>query len=158
MNKLIWLFGISMLPVIELRGAIPAAAAMDLPFWEAYIVSVLGNALPVPFLIFFSKKIIIWCAKQKYIGGFFSRVIEKADRKARELGKYELVGLCLFVAIPLPGTGAWTGSLIAAILRLRWKSAFATIFVGVMISGLIMGAVSYGIFSLGDFINHIILG
>jgi len=147
-----------MLPIIELRGAIPAAAAMDIPFWEAYLVSVLGNTLPVPFLIFFSKRIIIWCARLKYVGGFFQKIIEKADRKAHELGRYELIGLCLFVAVPLPGTGAWTGSLIAAILRLRWKKAFIAIFIGVMISGLIMGAVSYGIFSLGDFINGIILG
>ena len=146
-----------MLPIIELRGAIPAAAAMDMPFLESYIVSVLGNMLPVPFLILFSKQVITWCAMLPKVGGFFQRIINKADKKASELGNFELLGLCLFVAIPLPGTGAWTGSLIAAILRLRWRKAFVAIFVGVLISGLIMGALAYGLFSLGDFLNGIIM-
>lgn len=143
-NPYLYIFVISMLPVVELRGAIPAAALLGVPFWAAYLVAVAGNILPVPFLIPFSKSLIGWLSKQKVIGGFFTRFIEKADQKARQIGKYELLGLMAFVAVPLPGTGAWTGAVIAAILRLRMGPAFVAISLGVMISGVIMGIVSYG--------------
>ena len=143
-NPLLYILVISMLPVVELRGAIPAAALLDIPFPLAYLVAVAGNLLPVPFLIPFSKGIILWLSRQKHVGDFFTRFIRKADEKARQIGRYELLGLFAFVAVPLPGTGAWTGSVIAAILRLRLVPAFLAIAAGVMASGVIMGVLAYG--------------
>ncbi len=148
LKKYLMVFFVSMLPIVELRGAIPFGAGMDLPFWPNYITCVLGNILPVPFLILFAKGILEWLSKFEKIGPFFAKIIRKADEKAKNLGKYELLGLFLFVAIPAPGTGAWTGSLIAAILRLRIVSAFSAIALGVMASGIIMGIISFGLFGL----------
>ena len=166
LEKCIYVFLISMLPVVELRGGMPVAIGMGVPFWLSYAVCVLGNMLPVPFLIMFSKSIFGWFAKQKdvetqsrsffvrlwykcvnFIGNILFKVNKKADEKAKTIGTYELLGLFLFVAIPLPGTGAWTGSLIAAILRLRLVKATIAILTGVMASGLIMGLISQGVFS-----------
>ena len=160
-----------MLPVVELRGGMPVAIGMGVPFWLSYIVCVLGNMLPVPFLIVFSKSIFAWFARQKdvetdsrsflvklwykcvnFVGKILFKVNKRADEKAKTIGTYELLGLFLFVAIPLPGTGAWTGSFIAAILRLRLVKASAAILAGVLASGLIMGLISQGVFGfLGIF-------
>ncbi len=139
-----WVFFVSMLPIIELRGAIPIAAGMGLPFGMSYLVAVIGNILPVPVIIFFAKKVLDWFATFKKVGPFFQRIIDKANEKAKKLGKFELIGLFLFVAIPLPGTGAWTGSLIAAVLRMRIVPAMTAIILGVMTSGIIMGLLSFG--------------
>lgn len=147
MNYL-YLFLVSMLPVVELRGGVPIGLAMDLPFWMVYLVCVAGNMLPVPLLIKFSKAVVTWLAEKKVFGGFFQRIIDKADEKAHSIGKYELLGLWLFVAVPLPGTGAWTGSLVAAILRLRLLPACIAILCGVMTSGLIMGVLSLGVIGM----------
>lgn len=166
LKKCIYVFLISMLPVVELRGGMPVAIGMGIPFWLSYLVCVFGNMLPVPFLIVFSKSIFAWFAKQKdvktdsrsfivklwykcvnSVGKILFMVNKKADEKAKTIGTYELLGLFLFVAIPLPGTGAWTGSLIAAILRLRLVKASLAILAGVLTSGLIMGLVSHGVFS-----------
>lgn len=146
-NKLFYLFCISMVPVIELRGGIPIGAGMQLPFWQVYLVCVLGNLLPVPFLILFAKTVLQKLATVPKIGPFFASIIKKADEKAAEIGKYEKWGLFTFVAIPLPGTGAWTGSLVAALLRMRLLSAFGIITAGVLVSGLIMSGISYGLFA-----------
>lgn len=166
LKKFIYVFLISMLPVVELRGGMPIAIGMGIPFWQAYLVCILGNMLPVPFLIMFSKSIFGWFAKQKdveteskstfvrlwykcinIIGKVLFKVNKRADEKAKTIGTYELLGLFLFVAIPLPGTGAWTGAFIAAILRLRLVKATLAILAGVMASGLIMGLISHGVFS-----------
>ena len=146
-KKYATVFLISMLPIVELRGAIPVGAGLGLDFWENYALAVLGNILPVPFLILFAKGILEWLSHFDRIGPFFRRIIEKADEKAKKLGKFELAGLFFFVAIPAPGTGAWTGSLIAAILRLRLRGAIIAIVLGVMTSGIIMGILSFGILS-----------
>ena len=146
-NKWFYLFCISMLPVVELRGGIPAGAAMGLPFWPVYLICVLGNLLPVPFLILFAKTVLQKLATLPKVGGFFSRLIRRADEKAEQIGKYEKWGLFLLVAIPLPGTGAWTGSLVAAVLRMRLLPAVLIIAAGVMVSGLIVSGVSYGVFA-----------
>ena len=106
-NKWFYLFCISMLPIVELRGGIPAGAAMGLSFWPVYLTCVLGNLLPVPFLILFAKKILEFLSTLPRIGGFFQKIIRRASEKAAEIGQYEKWGLFLFVAIPLPGTGAW---------------------------------------------------
>jgi len=119
--------------------------ASGLDFWTAYPLAVLGNLLPVPFLILFSKQVVSFLAKKHVCGDFFAKLIKKADEKANSLGKYELLGLFLFVAIPAPGTGAWTGSLIAAVLRLRLVPAFCSISLGVLAAGGIMGLLSHGV-------------
>lgn len=144
-NPYFYTFFISMLPIIELRGGLPAGIAMGLGFVPAYITAVVGNLLPVPILILFSKQVVSFLAKHHVCGDFFGKLIRKADEKSKTLGKYELLGLFLFVAIPLPGTGAWTGSLIAAVLRLRIGPAFVAIAGGVLAAGLIMGVLSYGV-------------
>ena len=141
-----------MLPIIELRGAIPVGVGMDLPLLSTYLVCIVGNILPVPFLILFSKTLLNWLSTWPKIGPFFQRFIKKADEKARNLGKYELFGLYLFVAIPLPGTGAWTGSVIAAILRMRLIKATIAIAAGVLTSGLIMLLISHGFFNFLNFL------
>ena len=147
-NKWFYLFCISMLPVVELRGGIPAGAAMGLPFWQVYLTCVLGNLLPVPFLILFAKKILVAFYTLPHIGGFFQKMIRRADEKAAQIGQYEKWGLFLFVAIPLPGTGAWTGSLVAAVLRMRIVQAFLIIMAGVLVSGFITGGIAYGLFTV----------
>lgn len=143
-KQYLWILFISMLPIVELRGALPAAAHLDLHFLPSYLVAVVGNMLPVPFLILFSKKLLGWLSKQPLVGDFFTRYLTKANEKAKSIGKYELLGLCLFVGVPLPMTGAWTGAVIAAILQLRMRPAIISIGLGVMISGVIMGVLSYG--------------
>jgi len=144
-SRWLYVFLISMLPIVELRGGIPAGVALGLDFWQVYPVAVLGNVLPVPFLILFSKQVVSFLARHHICGDFFERLICKADEKARAFGRYELLGLFLFVALPLPGTGAWTGSLIAAVLRLRLIPATVTILCGVLTAGIIMGVLSYGL-------------
>ena len=148
MNPYFVLFGMSMLPVSELRGAIIYAAANGLPFLPSYLLAVAGNFLPVCFLIRFSKRLLGWLSGLPKVGGFFTRYLQRANQKALSIGHYELLGLMLFVAIPLPMTGAWTGAVIAAILQLRLKPAAAVILCGICISGIVMGIVSYGITGL----------
>ena len=146
-NKWFYLFCISMLPIVELRGGIPAGAAMGLPFWPVYLICVLGNLLPVPFLILFAKTVLQKLSTLPRIGGFFERLIRRADAKAAEIGQYEKWGLFILVAIPLPGTGAWTGSLVAAVLRMRLLPAVLIIAAGVLVSGFITGGIAYGLFT-----------
>lgn len=146
-NKWFYLFCISMLPIVELRGGIPAGAAMGLPFWPVCLICVLGNLLPVPFLILFAKTVLQKLSTLPRIGGFFGRLIRRADTKAAEIGQYEKWGLFILVAIPLPGTGAWTGSLVAAVLRMRLLPAVLVIAAGVLVSGFITGGIAYGLFT-----------
>lgn len=148
MNPYLVLFGMSLLPVSELRGAIIYAAANGLPFLPSYLLAVAGNFLPVCFLIRFSKRLLGWLSTLPKVGGFFSRYLQRANQKALNIGKYELLGLMLFVAIPLPMTGAWTGAVIAAILQLRLKPAAAAILCGICVSGIVMGILSYGVSGL----------
>ena len=148
MNPYFVLFGMSVLPISELRGAIIYAAANGLPFLPSYLLAVVGNFLPVCFLILFSKRLLNWLSALPKVGGFFRRYLLRANQQALNIGKYELLGLCLFVAVPLPITGAWTGSVIAAILQLRMKPSAAAILCGICISGIIMGIVSYGLTGL----------
>lgn len=135
-----------MVPVVELRGAIPVGIAMGISPGAAWLVSVAGNMVPVPFIILFIRKIFVW---MKQRGGTMSRVVSrmegKADRGADLFYRYELLGLCILVAIPLPGTGAWTGALVAAMLRLRMRSAVPAIGLGVCIAGAIMLTLSCGV-------------
>lgn len=145
MDKYFHLFIISMAPLVELRGSMIYAAANDMPFLQSFICCVLGNMLPVPFLIKFSKGILLYLAKVDKIGWVFQKIIDRGNRKAEKIGGWELLGLFLFVAVPLPGTGAWTASLVSALLQLRIKKSLLAIGAGVIACGIIMGALSFGI-------------
>lgn len=142
---------ISMVPVLELRAGVPAGVAMGLSPAMALLSGVIGNMIPVPFVILFIRKAFKWVRVHiPKLGGFVDRLEARAYRKieSRNLLRYEAWGLLLFVAIPLPGTGAWTGSLIAALMDLRIKNAVPVIFIGVVIAGLIMTALTYGVSSI----------
>jgi len=137
-----------MLPIVELRGAIPIGAGYGIPFWTNYAICLIGNVLPVPIIILFATKVLKWLTQFRKIGPFFQRILDKAEEKSKKIGNVELFGLFCFVAVPLPGTGAWTGSLIAATLRLKFWPSIVAIAAGVAASGIIMGILSYGLFSL----------
>ncbi|HIR10358.1 MAG TPA: small multi-drug export protein [Candidatus Avoscillospira stercoripullorum] len=141
-----YVFFLAMVPVAELRGAIPAGIAMGLDPWLVYVVAVLGNVLPVPFLMLFVRQVLGWMKRR---GGTLTRIVtaleRKADRGAELFYRYELLGLCILVAVPLPGTGAWTGALVASMLRLRLKAALPAISLGVLIAGGIVLGISCGV-------------
>ena len=142
---------ISMVPVIELRGAIPIATAHGVDIWAAIAVSIVGNLIPVPFIIVFIRRIFAWLrVKSGWLDSLVTRLEARAERKADTVRKCEFWGLCLFVAIPLPGTGAWTGALIAAMLNMRLKRALPAIALGVVIAGAIVAAVTLGAGTLLD--------
>ena len=139
-------FLISMVPVLELRGAIPMGVAMGLNPWKAMIFADLGNMVPVPFIIIFIRKIFDWMqSKSKKLSDWVDKTEAKAATKWDKVRKYELLGLAVLVAIPLPGTGAWTGALIAALMDIRLKHAFPTIFLGVIAAGFIVLAITTGV-------------
>ena len=144
-GKIIITFFMSMVPIIELRGALPSGVAMGLTPWTAFAVSVIGNMVPVPFIILFIRKILDW---MKRFDGF-RRIAEKLENKAKKhedkIAKYEALGLFILVALPLPGTGAWTGSLVAAIFDIRLRNAVPVIFAGVLTAGLIVLFITYGV-------------
>lgn len=141
-------FFCSMIPIIELRGAIPMGALFQMPWWQSYIISVVGNMIPVPFILLFINKIIKWMSVSKV--GFFNKfanwLLKKADKNRDKIEKYGFWGVCLFVAIPLPVTGAWTGSLVSATIGMKLWRAMLSALLGVMIAGAIMTAISYGLF------------
>lgn len=151
-------FFISMLPLIELRGAIPYSQAVGLPLLQSYIVSIIGNMLPVPVIYFFARKVLEWGADKPYIGKFFSWCLKKGEKGGEKLqakaGRGLFFALFLFVGIPLPGTGAWTGTLAASILNMDFKSSVLAATLGVLLAGIIMGAASAGFFgALGALIS-----
>jgi len=140
---------ISMIPVIELRGGVPAGVGLGLPIPAAFAAAVVGNMIPVPFVILFIRRIFKWVRVHiPRLGAFVDRIERRAYEKSANVVRYQAWGLLLFVAIPLPGTGAWTGALIAALLDLRLKKAVPVIFVGVLIAGFITTAVTYGVSAL----------
>ncbi len=146
LTELFYIVGISMVPVIELRGAIPVGVGMGLPFWPVFFAAVIGNLLPVPFLVLFTRRVFGWLrTKSGLLERFVSKMEKKAEAKKSLIEKYELLGLCILVAIPLPGTGAWTGSLVAAVFDLRLKRSFPAIVLGVLIAGVIVSMVTYGV-------------
>lgn len=151
--KYLLVFLISMVPLIELRGAIPVALGMDLhPVW-AYVICVLGNMIPVPIIYFFARKVLLWGKDKKYVGKFFTFCLEKGERAGQKLvqtaGRGGLfVALMIFVGIPLPGTGAWTGALGASFLNMGFKSTVLSVCLGVIIAGIIMAVGSTGVFSI----------
>ncbi|MCI9476600.1 MAG: small multi-drug export protein [Emergencia sp.] len=136
---------ISMVPVLELRGAIPAGVAAGLSVKEALVVSIIGNLLPVPIIILFVRKVFDWMRKKSERLDFLvCRFEEKAKKQSVMIDKYEWFGLVLLVAVPLPGTGAWTGALVAAMLNMRLKRALPAVFIGVVIAGIVVSYITYG--------------
>ncbi|MBO5896470.1 MAG: small multi-drug export protein [Clostridia bacterium] len=139
-------FLISLFPILEIRGGMIAAFALDVDFIPAFILCYLGNMIPIPFILLFIRKVFKLMRKFKPLGKIVDKMEAKADKKKDTIVKYEEWGLLLFVGIPLPGTGGWTGALIAALMDLRLKKCLPIIALGVFIAGLIMSLITYGIF------------
>lgn len=151
LKKYLYIFLISMVPLIELRGAIPVSQGFQLPLLQSYIVCVIGNMLPVPVIYLFARKVLEWGKDKKYIGKFFTFCIEKGHKDGEKLkekaGRGLFVALLLFVGIPLPGTGAWTGTLAASFLDMGFKKSVIAVLLGVLLAGVIMGIASAGVFT-----------
>lgn len=150
--KYIIVFLVSMVPLIELRGAIPIAEGLGLNRLISYAVAIVGNMLPVPIIYLFARKVLEWGKDKKVIGKFFTWCLNKGERGGKKLeakaGKGLYWALFLFVGIPLPGTGAWTGTLAASMLKLDFKKTVMAVLVGVLLAGLIMMAISFGVFEV----------
>ena len=154
LKKYLIAFLISMVPIVELRGALPIALTSGLPTLPAYIVCIIGNMLPVPFIFFFARGILNWGKDKPLIGGFCSWCLRKGEKAGKKLSDSEGMGLyaalLLFVGIPLPGTGAWTGTLAAAILNLDFKKSVIAVMGGVLLAGILIGTLTlFGIHVLG---------
>ena len=150
LKNYIIIFLVSMVPLIELRGAIVYAVGFHLPMLQSYIICILGNMIPVPFIFWFARRILEWGKDKKHIGKFFTFCLEKGHKGGEALkqkaGKGLFWALLFFVGIPLPGTGAWTGTLAASILDMDFKTSVTAVLLGVVLAGLIMGLVSSGLF------------
>jgi len=150
MKKYLIVFLISMVPLIELRGAIPYAVGFGLPLVPSLLVALLGNMLPVPFIFLFARKILVWGKDKKYVGKFFTWCLEKGEKGGRKLeakaGAGLYIALLLFVGIPVPGTGAWTGTLAASLLDMDFKKSMIYIFGGLLLASAIMLVASLGVF------------
>ena len=151
-KKYIMVFLISMIPLVEIRGAIPYAVGIGLPKITSYIVAIIGNMAPVPVIYLFARKVLEWGKDKKVIGKFFTWCLVKGERGGKKLsakaGKGLFLALFIFVGIPLPGTGAWTGTLAASILNMDFKKSVAAVMAGVLMAGLIMMAISFGLFEV----------
>ena len=154
LKKYLLVFLISMIPLIELRGAVPVGLSSlwgdSLPILPLYIICIIGNMLPVPFIFFFARKVLVWGADKKFIGKFFRFCLEKGEKGGKKLqekaGKGLYWALFIFVGIPLPGTGAWTGTLAASLLDMDFKKSVIAVMAGVVLAGIIMGLASVGVF------------
>ena len=160
MKKYLIVLLISMVPLLELRGAIPYAVGFGLPLIPSYIIAVIGNMIPVPFIFLFARRILEWGKDKPLIGGFFTWCLEKGERGGRKLeekagraGIDGRAGIPLFVGIPLPGTGAWTGTLAASFLNMDFKKSVLCVMAGVILAGVIMLAASLGVFGAISFLK-----
>ena len=151
LKKYLMIFLVSMVPLIELRGAVPIAVGMNLPLLPSYIICILGNMLPVPIIFFFARKVLEWGADKPVIGKFFTFCLEKGHKGGEKLkqkaGNGLFIALLLFVGIPVPGTGAWTGTLAASFLDMGFKKSVIAVLGGVLLAGVIMGLASAGLFT-----------
>ncbi|MCR4909262.1 MAG: small multi-drug export protein [Lachnospiraceae bacterium] len=149
--KYLWVLFISMVPLIELRGALPVSQGLGLPLVPSFVVCIIGNMIPVPIIYLFARKVLEWGKDKPVIGRFFSFCLTKGEKGGQKLqskaGHGLYVALALFVGIPLPGTGAWTGMLAASILDMDFKKSVAAVLAGVLIASLIVGLVTFGTFS-----------
>lgn len=151
MANYIWIFLISMVPLIELRGAIPVSQALEMPVTASYIVCIIGNMLPVPIIYLFARKFLEWGQDKKLIGGICRFFLEKGkkagDKMTSKVGRGIFIALMLFVGIPLPGTGAWTGTLAASLLDMKFRDTVIAVTLGVLMAGVIMMLGSFGLFT-----------
>ena len=146
MKEILMTFLMAMVPVIELRGAIPYGVLQGLSIGEALAVSIAGNLAPIPVLIVFTRRVFEWLkGKSTHLNRLVLKLEAKADSKKETVEKWEFLGLVILVAIPLPGTGAWTGALVAAMMDMRLKRAFPAVVIGVIIAGIIVSAVTFGV-------------
>lgn len=140
---------VSMVPVVELRGGIPYGVAAGLPVWQAYIAAFIGNLIPVPFILVYIRHIFKWIRRHMpKLNSVIDKLEKKAHLKGATMQKYQYLGLAIFIAIPLPGTGAWTGALAAAFLDMRLKKAFPAAVLGVAVAGLLISMITFGVASL----------
>lgn len=150
-KKYMIIFLISMVPLAELRVAIPTAVGFQLPMIQSFVICVIGNMLPVPIIFWFARKVLLWGKDKKVIGKFFTFCIEKGEKGGKKLlektGGGVYIALLLFVGIPIPGTGAWTGTLAASFLDLEWKKSALAVMAGVILAGVLMYLASIGVFS-----------
>lgn len=162
LKKYLFVFLVSMVPLIELRGAVPIGFSQllgePLPLLPLYITCIIGNMLPVPFIFFFARKVLLWGSNKKWIGKFFRFCLEKGEKGGKKLqetaGPGLYFALFIFVGIPLPGTGAWTGTLAASFLDMDFKKSVIAIVAGVVLAGIIMGLASAGVFgAFGAILN-----
>lgn len=142
--KILTTFAMSMVPVVELRGGIPYGLSQGLEWPLVYLIAVVGNLLPIPFILLFVRRILQWMKRYERLGRIAGRLEARAAKRSARVRRSEIIGLCMFVAIPLPGTGAWTGALVAAMMEMRLKRAFPAIAIGVVIAGVIVSVVTYG--------------
>lgn len=151
MKNFLWIFFISMVPLIELRGAIPVSQALEMPVIQSFIICIIGNMLPVPVIFLFARKVLEWGKDKKYIGRFFTFCLEKGhkagDKLTSKVGRGVFIALLLFVGIPLPGTGAWTGTLAASLMDMNFRDTVIAVMLGVLLAGIIMMAGSFGVFA-----------
>lgn len=151
LKKYFWTFFISMIPLIELRGAIPVSQALQMPVISSYMICILGNMLPVPIIYLFARKFLEWGQDKKAIGGMCTFFIQKGtgagERMQEKAGRGLFIALFIFVGIPLPGTGAWTGTLAASLLGLDFSKTVIAVMCGVLLAGVIMMAGSFGLIS-----------
>ena len=144
-SKEVVIFIISMVPILELRGGLLVGSLLDVSILTAIPICIIGNIIPIPFILLFIKQIFKWLKKIKFCRGIIEKLETRAMGKSDNIKKYEFWGLVLFVGIPLPGTGAWTGSLIAALLEIDFKKAILAELIGIAIATIIMSIVSYGL-------------
>ena len=144
-HTIVMTFLISMVPVLELRGAIPIGVAGGLPPLAAMLIAIAGNLAPVPFLLVFTRRVFNWLKAKGRIRRLVERLEQRAAKKSQLVMDYAWLGLCILVAIPLPGTGAWTGALVAAVMNMRLKRAMPAIALGVVIAGFIVTCLTYGV-------------
>lgn len=138
----------SMIPLVELRGGIPLARLLMLPLWQAVLFSVIGNIIPIPFILLFIETIFNWLRPTKLFGGIVRKLEARALSKSEGIQRAEFMGLTLFVGIPLPGTGGWTGALAASLLKIDIRKASLAILLGIAIAATIMSFISYGVFQM----------
>ena len=144
-KKVLITFFASMVPIVELRGAIPLGVSMGLSHFSAMAISVAGNIVPVPFIILFIRRLFSWIRQHlPKLNSFVTSIEERAANKSAVVSRWQMLGLCLLVAIPLPGTGAWTGALVAVLMDMRLKKAIPPIIMGVIIAGLLITGLTYG--------------
>ncbi|WP_027727950.1 small multi-drug export protein [Treponema sp. C6A8] len=151
LKNYLWIFLISMIPLVELRGAIPVSQALQLPVVPSYMICILGNMIPVPFIYLFARRFLEWGQDKKFIGGICIFFLKKGNRAGQKLqekaGSGIFIAILLFVGIPLPGTGAWSGTLAASLLGIKFKTTVTAVTLGVLLAGCIMMAGSFGLFS-----------